>query len=147
MAKNYLMLLVHKKQRVNESFGKCWFSRLFISWLGFLQLNVLALSVCTREAYQWMKERNVDDWHIINLNRCSFICWWIMMGICEVCWLNHQKNISTITIMIVQDSLNPFHVKYLVNRKSTDGGINNTASSLTRRLLSSRVKQNKARHC
>ncbi|XP_024861743.1 dehydrogenase/reductase SDR family member 11-like [Kryptolebias marmoratus] len=32
------------------------------------QVNVVALSVCTREAYQSMKERNVDDGHIINLN-------------------------------------------------------------------------------
>lgn len=29
---------------------------------------MLALSICTREAYQSMKERNVDDGHIININ-------------------------------------------------------------------------------
>jgi len=33
------------------------------------QVNVIALSVCTREAYQSMKERKVDDGHIININR------------------------------------------------------------------------------
>lgn len=33
------------------------------------QVNVLALSICTREAYQSMKERNIDDGHIININR------------------------------------------------------------------------------
>ncbi|XP_012868531.1 PREDICTED: dehydrogenase/reductase SDR family member 11 [Dipodomys ordii] len=33
-----------------------------------LQVNVLALSICTREAYQSMKEQNVDDGHIININ-------------------------------------------------------------------------------
>ncbi|CAI5693209.1 dehydrogenase/reductase SDR family member 11-like isoform X3 [Oreochromis aureus] len=33
-----------------------------------IQVNVLALSICTREAYQSMKERNVDDGHIININ-------------------------------------------------------------------------------
>ncbi|PWA22077.1 hypothetical protein CCH79_00010278, partial [Gambusia affinis] len=32
------------------------------------KVNVMALSICTREAYQSMKERNVDDGHIINLN-------------------------------------------------------------------------------
>lgn len=30
---------------------------------------MLALSICTREAYQSMKERKVDDGHIININR------------------------------------------------------------------------------
>ncbi|XP_047451158.1 dehydrogenase/reductase SDR family member 11-like [Mugil cephalus] len=37
-------------------------------WKDMLDLNVLALSICTREAYQSMKERNVDDGHIININ-------------------------------------------------------------------------------
>uniref|UniRef100_A0A8C1PH10 Dehydrogenase/reductase SDR family member 11 n=1 Tax=Cyprinus carpio TaxID=7962 RepID=A0A8C1PH10_CYPCA len=31
-------------------------------------VNVIALSVCTREAYQSMKERKIDDGHIININ-------------------------------------------------------------------------------
>ncbi|XP_026048337.1 dehydrogenase/reductase SDR family member 11-like [Astatotilapia calliptera] len=38
------------------------------SWKNMMDVNVLALSICTREAYQSMKERNVDDGHIINLN-------------------------------------------------------------------------------
>lgn len=33
------------------------------------QVNVMAVSICTREAYQSMKERNIDDGHIININR------------------------------------------------------------------------------
>nr|XP_038942298.1 dehydrogenase/reductase SDR family member 11 isoform X5 [Rattus norvegicus] len=37
--------------------------------VGNIEVNVLALSICTREAYQSMKERNVDDGHIININR------------------------------------------------------------------------------
>ncbi|XP_038942295.1 dehydrogenase/reductase SDR family member 11 isoform X7 [Rattus norvegicus] len=36
--------------------------------VGNIEVNVLALSICTREAYQSMKERNVDDGHIININ-------------------------------------------------------------------------------
>ncbi|XP_055052078.2 dehydrogenase/reductase SDR family member 11 [Misgurnus anguillicaudatus] len=37
-------------------------------WKAMLDVNVIGLSVCTREAYQSMKERNVDDGHIININ-------------------------------------------------------------------------------
>ncbi|XP_026636541.1 dehydrogenase/reductase SDR family member 11 isoform X5 [Microtus ochrogaster] len=40
-------------------------------WKDMFNVNVLALSICTREAYQSMKERNVDDGHIININRLS----------------------------------------------------------------------------
>ncbi|XP_030600728.1 dehydrogenase/reductase SDR family member 11-like [Archocentrus centrarchus] len=41
------------------------------SWKNMMDVNVLALSICTREAYQSMKERNVDDGHIININSMS----------------------------------------------------------------------------
>ncbi|KAK7883081.1 hypothetical protein WMY93_029255 [Mugilogobius chulae] len=41
------------------------------AWRNMLDVNVIALSVCTREAYQSMKERNVDDGHIININSMS----------------------------------------------------------------------------
>jgi hypothetical protein len=34
-----------------------------------LDVNVLALSVCTIQAIQSMKERGVDDGHIIHINR------------------------------------------------------------------------------
>ncbi|XP_064425009.1 dehydrogenase/reductase SDR family member 11a isoform X2 [Latimeria chalumnae] len=37
-------------------------------WRNMIDVNVMALSICTREAYQSMKERNVDDGHIININ-------------------------------------------------------------------------------
>ncbi|XP_051534681.1 dehydrogenase/reductase SDR family member 11-like [Myxocyprinus asiaticus] len=37
-------------------------------WRSILQVNVIGLSVYTREAYLSMKERNVDDGHIININ-------------------------------------------------------------------------------
>uniref|UniRef100_A0A096P511 Dehydrogenase/reductase SDR family member 11 n=1 Tax=Papio anubis TaxID=9555 RepID=A0A096P511_PAPAN len=40
-------------------------------WKDMFNVNVLALSICTREAYQSMKERNVDDGHIININSMS----------------------------------------------------------------------------
>lgn len=40
-------------------------------WKNMLDVNVLALCVCTREAYQSMKERNIDDGHIININSMS----------------------------------------------------------------------------
>nr|XP_061828043.1 dehydrogenase/reductase SDR family member 11-like [Nerophis lumbriciformis] len=40
-------------------------------WKNMLDVNVLALSICTQEAYQSMKDRNVDDGHIININGMS----------------------------------------------------------------------------
>uniref|UniRef100_H3BDM6 Dehydrogenase/reductase SDR family member 11 n=1 Tax=Latimeria chalumnae TaxID=7897 RepID=H3BDM6_LATCH len=40
-------------------------------WRNMIDVNVMALSICTREAYQSMKERNVDDGHIININSMS----------------------------------------------------------------------------
>ncbi|TEA35219.1 hypothetical protein DBR06_SOUSAS2810088, partial [Sousa chinensis] len=40
-------------------------------WKDMFNVNVLALSICTREAYQSMRERKVDDGHIININSMS----------------------------------------------------------------------------
>ncbi|KAJ8257051.1 hypothetical protein COCON_G00192030 [Conger conger] len=40
-------------------------------WRTMVNVNILALSICTREAYQSMKERGVDDGHIININSMS----------------------------------------------------------------------------
>ncbi|KAG8451119.1 hypothetical protein GDO86_003401 [Hymenochirus boettgeri] len=37
-------------------------------WRTMIDVNVLAVSICTREAYHSMRERNVDDGHIININ-------------------------------------------------------------------------------
>ena len=38
-------------------------------WKKMLDLNVVGLSLCTREAIQIMKEKGVDDGHIIHINR------------------------------------------------------------------------------
>uniref|UniRef100_A0A4W3JJW7 Dehydrogenase/reductase SDR family member 11 n=1 Tax=Callorhinchus milii TaxID=7868 RepID=A0A4W3JJW7_CALMI len=40
-------------------------------WRNMIAVNVMALAICTREAYQSMRERNVDDGHIININSMS----------------------------------------------------------------------------
>ncbi|PSN57034.1 Farnesol dehydrogenase [Blattella germanica] len=40
-------------------------------WKSILDLNILALSVCTREALQSMKQRGVDTGHIIHINSIS----------------------------------------------------------------------------
>jgi NADP-dependent 3-hydroxy acid dehydrogenase YdfG len=38
-------------------------------WRNMLDVNVLGLSVCTREALKSMKEREEDDGHVIHINR------------------------------------------------------------------------------
>nr|CAD7394919.1 unnamed protein product [Timema cristinae] len=38
-------------------------------WKQIFDLNVLGLSICTREAFKLMKENGVDDGHIIHINR------------------------------------------------------------------------------
>jgi hypothetical protein len=38
-------------------------------WRRILDVNVIALSSCTREALKSMKNRGVDDGHIIHINR------------------------------------------------------------------------------
>ncbi|XP_072098985.1 dehydrogenase/reductase SDR family member 11a isoform X1 [Mobula birostris] len=40
-------------------------------WRNMIDVNVIAMAICTREAYQSMKERNIDDGHIININSMS----------------------------------------------------------------------------
>jgi NAD(P)-dependent dehydrogenase (short-subunit alcohol dehydrogenase family) len=39
------------------------------NWRKIIYLNVLGLSVCTKAALQSMKERGVNDGHIIHINR------------------------------------------------------------------------------
>jgi NAD(P)-dependent dehydrogenase (short-subunit alcohol dehydrogenase family) len=38
-------------------------------WSSVLDLNVLGLSVCTKEALLSMKQRGVDDGHIVHISR------------------------------------------------------------------------------
>jgi NADP-dependent 3-hydroxy acid dehydrogenase YdfG len=38
-------------------------------WLDMLNVNVLGLSICTREAVKDMKERNTDAGHVVHINR------------------------------------------------------------------------------
>ncbi|XP_072045549.1 dehydrogenase/reductase SDR family member 11-like [Amphiura filiformis] len=40
-------------------------------WRNMFDVNVLALCICTREAYQSMKERNIDDGYIIHISSMS----------------------------------------------------------------------------
>ncbi|KAM4742124.1 dehydrogenase/reductase SDR family member 11-like [Anableps anableps] len=65
------------------------------AWKNMLDLNILALSICTRETYQSMKERNVDDGHIINLNS---ICGHIVINSDEIHFYTATKHaVSALT--------------------------------------------------
>nr|CAD7571458.1 unnamed protein product [Timema californicum] len=48
-----------------------------------LDVNVLGLSICTREAVKSMRERGVDDGHIININ--SRDTWWSRGKVSDFC--------------------------------------------------------------
>ena len=64
--------------------------KLFLLFLGgsteelkkMLDVNVLALSVCTIQAFQSMKEKRVDDGHIIHINRLD--CLWSLSFVLTV---------------------------------------------------------------
>ncbi|XP_047247949.1 dehydrogenase/reductase SDR family member 11-like isoform X1 [Girardinichthys multiradiatus] len=49
-------------------------------WKNMLDVNVLALSICSREAYQSMKERKIDDGHIMNLNSGIYQYFFVNVG-------------------------------------------------------------------
>ncbi|KAL0973191.1 hypothetical protein UPYG_G00200110 [Umbra pygmaea] len=40
-------------------------------WRAMIDVNILALTICTREAYKSMRERSVDDGNIVNINSMS----------------------------------------------------------------------------
>jgi short-subunit dehydrogenase len=39
------------------------------NWRHILELNILGLSICTKEAIQSITERGVNDGHIVHINR------------------------------------------------------------------------------
>ena len=43
----------------------------FQLWRRMLDVNILALTICTKEAYKLMKSGKVDDGHFININSMS----------------------------------------------------------------------------
>jgi NADP-dependent 3-hydroxy acid dehydrogenase YdfG len=60
-----------------------------------LDLNVLGLSVCTKEALQSMKERGVDDGHIIHINRSVISVTWKSRYTQNLKKLSHVKHKKT----------------------------------------------------
>jgi NAD(P)-dependent dehydrogenase (short-subunit alcohol dehydrogenase family) len=59
-------------------------------WRSVVDLNLLGLSICTKEALQSMKERGVDDGHIIHISRCSNFATVITDN--EICNSNFNKD-------------------------------------------------------
>jgi hypothetical protein len=52
-----------------------------------LDINVLALSICSMQAFQSMKERGVDDGHIIHINRLDSL--WCLSFVLSVTYFAH----------------------------------------------------------
>jgi short-subunit dehydrogenase len=60
------------------------------NWRQILDLNVLGLSICTKEAIESMNEKHVDG-HIINLNRSVTLqscidIYSTLSVLCTYCW-------------------------------------------------------------
>jgi NAD(P)-dependent dehydrogenase (short-subunit alcohol dehydrogenase family) len=63
-------ILSHKYSTTDLHLDMCLVSEGPVSqWKSVLDLNVLGLSICTKEALQSMRERGVDDGHIIHISR------------------------------------------------------------------------------
>ena len=67
-------------------------NRFKVSRIGFMQVNILALSICTRESYKMMKENNIDDGHIFFISRYLpplIYINWIIPDKCDHATLDH----------------------------------------------------------
>jgi NAD(P)-dependent dehydrogenase (short-subunit alcohol dehydrogenase family) len=54
---------------MNRTSIRCYADGETSEWRHMLEVNVLGLSICTREAIRSMKERGVTDGHIVHINR------------------------------------------------------------------------------
>ncbi|XP_063876872.1 dehydrogenase/reductase SDR family member 11-like isoform X1 [Scylla paramamosain] len=64
-------------------------------WRQMLDLNVVALCLCTREALASMKERGVDDGHIIHINSISGHRVTVLHGLGFYCGTKHMVTALT----------------------------------------------------
>uniref|UniRef100_A0A8C2JD83 Dehydrogenase/reductase SDR family member 11 n=1 Tax=Cyprinus carpio TaxID=7962 RepID=A0A8C2JD83_CYPCA len=113
----------------NQCKGLCYGSHLHI-----LQVHVIGLSVCTRETYQSMKERKVDDGHIINING---MCGHRVLHNADVHFYNATKYAVTALIEGLRQELR----EAKTHIRATVRSVSLVETELTYRLLSQNPKK------
>uniref|UniRef100_A0A8C1SJ20 Dehydrogenase/reductase SDR family member 11 n=1 Tax=Cyprinus carpio TaxID=7962 RepID=A0A8C1SJ20_CYPCA len=103
-------------------------------WRTMMDVHVIGLSVCTRETYQSMKERKVDDGHIINING---MCGHRVLHNADV----HFYNATKYAVTALTEGLRQELREAKTHIRATVRSVSLVETELTYRLLSQNPKK------